>query len=199
VNRFVAAFLALWLGGCATLPPALSPEAAREAWRQHEQALTALDDWTLAARIAIRTGDDGWNGQLQWHQTPAAYEIQFNAPFGQGAMQLEGDSEGVAMHDSAGETYAAPDAETLLYERLGWRLPLRGLRYWVTGLPEPDRPHSVEYDHAGRLASLQQADWRIRFPAYRRVDGVDLPEKVFIENHALSVRLVIDRWQLKPV
>jgi outer membrane lipoprotein LolB len=197
VRRLSLGLLALLLSACATTPPALSPAAARQAWQRHLAQVETLRDWTLAARIAIHTEREGWNGQLQWHQTPSAYQIFFNAPFGQGAVQLQGDARGVVMRDSAGETYTAPDAESLLYERLGWRLPLDGLRFWVTGLPEPHKQHQVEYDFAGRLASLQQAEWHIRYPGYQRVDGVDLPEKVYIENHDLSVRLVIDRWQFK--
>lgn len=186
--------VALGLSACATAPR-LSPQAAQQAWQSHEAKVAKVQEWRLAARLVINTEDEGWNGQLQWHQAPAEYQISFNAPFGQGALQLTGGKQGVVLQLSDGQTHLAQNAESLLYEQLGWRLPVEGLRYWVTGLPMPGQPSATEFDEAGRLAELRQADWSISYPDYRRVQGVDLPRKVYIENHRLSVRLVIDRWE----
>jgi outer membrane lipoprotein LolB len=196
VTRLSWAVLALALSACATLPPPLSQEAAEKAWQVHEAQVNKVHQWRLAARLAINTEDEGWNGQLQWRQAPTDFQIAFNAPFGQGALQLTGGEQGVTLQLSDGQTHRASNAEALLYEQLGWRLPVEGLRYWVTGLPAPGQPSVVEYDGQGRLAELRQADWSISYPDYRRIQGIDLPRKVFIENHHLSVRLVIDRWEL---
>jgi outer membrane lipoprotein LolB len=195
VTRLFWAVLLLTLSACATLPPPLSQKAEEKAWQVHEAQVEKLQEWSLAARLAINTEDEGWNGQLQWRQAPTNFKIAFNAPFGQGALQLTGGEQGVTLKLSDGQTHWASNAETLLYEQLGWRLPVEGLRYWVTGLPVPGQPSAVEYDGQGRLAELRQADWSISYPGYRRVQGVDMPRKVFIENHRLSVRMVIDRWE----
>jgi outer membrane lipoprotein LolB len=190
----------LWLAACATTPT-LSPQALKQSWQAHRSSVARYQDWALSARIAVSTEDDAWSGQLKWHQAPQSYEIFFTAPFGQGAVQLAGDRRGVEMRAADGQVFFAPDAESLLYQQLGWRLPLAGLRYWVVGLPVPQDAAApapeMALDEAGRLASLKQAHWRISYPGYRQVEGVALPQKVFLENTELSVRLVIDRWQLK--
>jgi outer membrane lipoprotein LolB len=187
------------LTACATTP-ALSPQALNQSWQTHRASVARYTDWALSARIAVSTEEDAWSGQLNWHQAPQSYQIFFNAPFGQGAVQLAGDSRGVEMRAADGQVFTAPDAESLLYEQLGWRLPLAGLRYWVVGLPVPQADSApapvLALDEAGRLASIKQAHWRISYPGYRQVGGVALPQKVFLENTELSVRLVIDRWQL---
>jgi outer membrane biogenesis lipoprotein LolB len=50
-------------------------------------------------------------------------------------------------------------------KRLGVRLPVNGLRYWVRGLPEPgSTPGQTDAD--GRLTRLEQNGWVIEYPAY---------------------------------
>ncbi len=190
----------LLFSGCASLSPfAPEPPSERVAqlWQQHVQSVNAQTDWTLSARIAAHSEDDGWNGKLHWQQEKDTYQVSFNAPFGQGGLQLDGGPQYVEMRTSDGQTMVATDVESLLYQQLGWRLPLHSLRYWVRGVPVPvgEKAPLLAFDEEGRLARLQQSRWQIEYLAYRRVDGLMLPRKVYLENDELSVRLVIDRWE----
>jgi outer membrane biogenesis lipoprotein LolB len=54
----------------------------------------------------------------------------------------------------------------------------------------------LSYRPDGRLDKLQQGRWLVTYPEYVSIGGVMMPRKVFLENHELSVRLVIDRWVL---
>ena len=187
------------LSGCATVPQR-PPAEVDLLWQQHRQTLEQKTDWTLSARIAGSTEDDGWSGKLSWQQAGENYQVHFQAPFGQGAVQLLGSPGQVEMRTSDGQVVVADDAESLLYQQLGWRLPLTGLRYWVLGLPMPVSSPTQEapvlaFDNAGRLASLRQSQWQVSYEAYSRVDELVLPKKVYLENHAVNLRLVIDRWQ----
>jgi len=189
------------LSGCATTPQLPSAELDR-LWQQHRHSLEQKNDWALTARIAGSTEDDGWSGKLSWQQAGKNYQINFQAPFGQGAMQLLGSPGQVQMRTSDEQIIVADDAESLLFQQLGWRLPVEGLRYWVLGLPMPvttaaELSPVLAFDEAGRLASLQQSQWRVNYEAYHRVGDLVLPKKVFLENHTMSLRLVIDRWQFK--
>ena len=109
-----------------------------ELWQHHRKTLDQGDTWALTARIAGSTEDDGWSGKLSWQQAKGNYQIHFQAPFGQGAIQLLGVPGQVEMRTSDNQVVVADDAESLLYQQLGWRLPLAGLRYWVLGLPMPE-------------------------------------------------------------
>ncbi len=186
--------------GCASLSP-FAPEPPSERitqlWQQHVQSVNAQTDWTLSARIAAHSEDDGWSGKLHWRQEKDTYQVSFNAPFGQGGLQLEGGLQSVEMRTSNGQTMVAEDVESLLYQQLGWWLPLHNLRYWVRGVPVPtdEKTPLLAFDEEGQLARLQQLHWQIEYLAYRQVDGLMLPRKVYLENGELSVRLVIDRWE----
>ena len=189
----------LLLAGCASQPgpPSLTSHEEARAWQAHQARVAGLDAWALSGRISVYTEDDSWSGKLRWRQGGRQFQIAFDAPMGMGAARLRSDEAGVFMEASNGQQYFAADAESLLYRFIGMRLPVTGLRYWVTGLPQPDLPSSLEYDGAGRLARMQQADWDIRYRGYLHVRNVDLPKKVFIENERLNVRLVIDRWDVQ--
>lgn len=190
------------LGACSTAPPL--PERSRgeleQLWQQHQRTVGGLTGWTLQGRIVVNTDEEGWNGELRWFQSASEYRIQFNAPFGQGAFKMSGGLQGVELRLSDGEVYFAPDAESLLEEHIGWHLPLDDFRYWVTGVPE--RLHKagdsgITLNPDGQLAELKQDQWKITYPEYFLVGGVMMPRKVYMKNHALSVRLVIDQWQLE--
>lgn len=185
--------------GCASLSP-FAPEAPSERvsqlWQQHAQSVRAQTDWTLSARIAAHSEDDGWNGKLHWQQVKNTYQVSFNAPFGQGGLQLTGEPGYVEMRTSDGQIMTAADVEFLLFQQLGWQLPLNSLRYWVRGVPVPtsEKAPLLSFNEEGRLARMQQSHWQIEYPAYRQADGLMLPRKVYLESGELNVRLVIDRW-----
>ncbi len=95
-----------------------------------------------------------------------------------------------------------------MYRTTGWRVPLDGLNYWVLGLPAPDAAASEELDSRGRLKTLAQSGWDIRFLEYTRYGSFDLPSKLFmkrqnagveaspVKDAALEVRLIVERWTL---
>ncbi|MCK4587256.1 MAG: outer membrane lipoprotein LolB [Gammaproteobacteria bacterium] len=202
MTRSLILLFALALGACATTPPPAElpseppSQAQLQAWQQHRQLVNQITSWTLAGRIVVNTEDDGWNGELHWSQRVDGYGIQFSAPFGQGAFQIDSSDTGVEMRFSDGKIFQAADAESLLVEQLGWHLPLSGFQYWVTGVPKPESGSVLNYRLDGRLASLLQDKWRVTFPEYVTIDGMVMPRKIFLENHELSVRLVVDRWVL---
>lgn len=202
MTRSLILLVVLFLSACATTPPPIKlisepPSPAQEkSWQQHFQRVNQTSNWTLEGRIVVKTEDDGWNGELNWSQRINDYGIQFSAPFGQGAFQLDGSATGVEIRFSDGNSFQAADAETLLVEQLGWHLPLSDFRYWVTGIPKPELASVLKYRPDGRLAALQQGQWLVTYPEYVDTGEVMMPRKVFLENHELSVRLVIDRWGL---
>ena len=198
--------MALLLSACSTIPstPLISqdvpeeipPEEQASRWHEHQQYVANVSEWSLIGRIAVNTEDDGWSGDLNWAQHQRDYLIQFSAPFGQGAFQLDRSVNGVEMRFSDGQIFRAPDAESLLFQQLGWHLPLTELRYWVTGVPQPMSDANITHNPFGQLAELKQGQWQVSYSDYFAVGKVMMPKKVIVKNHQLSVRLVIDGWSL---
>jgi len=187
--------LALLLGGCSSTPPRPEPVDSQQAWQQHQQRLSALHDWRLTGRLGIQTGHEGWHASLDWRQQDSNYTIRITAPLGQGSLLLQGGAQGVLLQTSDGEVLSAEDPGQLLYQQLGWQVPVASLRYWVLGLPAPGKAIET-LDAYGRLSHLQQEGWEIEFLDYEIQQGVELPGRVFVSNHQAKVRLVVSEWQL---
>ncbi len=181
--------------GCATIPPPVSdPE---KAWREREQQLADVRNWSAVGRVAVRSEDEAWNVSMHWKQRGDAYRIRFRAPFGQGLMELSGGPAGVVMRTSDNRIISAKNPDDLLFDAVGWRVPLGGLRYWILG--RTDVAASVterSLDVAGRLQRLQQSGWDVEYLRYKQVGPVELPTKVFVENDRLAARIVVSRWEL---
>lgn len=187
------------VAACATTRPPLAPESASPppAWQGHRQAVLAIDHWAINARVAVRKGNTGMSAVLRWAQDKDAYRVSIFGPFGQGAVQMRGDRNGGELRTAEDKTYKARNMQHLLYERLGWPIPVLGLRYWARGLPVPGTPTRFGFDAHGLLAWVEQFGWRVEYPRYGPVDGVELPRRITIERGDLRVKLVIDQWHLK--
>jgi outer membrane lipoprotein LolB len=190
----IPALCLLLLSGCATRPP-VEDAVSESVWLAHRTTLETLTDWQVQGRVAIRHGEDGWNASFDWRQTLDSYRIRLRGPFGQGGIELHGDSQGVWMRRQDKPPVYARSVEDLLAQEIGWRLPVLGLIDWLRGLPVETQPASLDWDQQGRLQTLEQDGWRIDYPRYRNVDGRQLPDKVRLVRDELLVKLVIDTWQ----
>ena len=195
-SALLAAILVTFLFGCA-IPPTTSPEAAA-AWTARQSRLAQLTTWQADGRIGVVSGQDGWHASFQWAQQDAGYRIALIGPLGQGRVVVESDGSEVRIQTQDGQNRTAPDADALLEQSLGVRLPVNGLRYWARGLPEPGSTPTLQTDGQGRLTRLEQNGWVIEYPAYAptSVLNLDLPERIIARRQDLSVKLVIEQWTL---
>ncbi|HRZ52045.1 MAG TPA: lipoprotein insertase outer membrane protein LolB [Candidatus Contendobacter sp.] len=192
---FLAVLIAL-LSGCA-IPPATSPEAAA-AWTARQNRLARISTWQADGRIGVVSGQDGWHANFQWAQQNSGYRIDLIGPLGQGRVVVESNGTEARIQTQDGQSWTAPDADALLEQSLGVRLPVNGLRYWARGLPEPGSTPTLQTDAQGRLTRLEQNGWVIEYPAYAptSVLNLDLPERIVARRQDLSVKLIIEQWTL---
>jgi len=176
----------LLLAGCTTTPAPRSSQSA-----------ATLSAWQFNGRVSLTRGEEGWHAGLHWQEQAGTFYLRISGPLGQGGFQLNGDARGVVLVDADGQTFAAQDADALLVQVTGWQLPVRGLRYWVRGLPEPAvGKKQITRDEAGQLRRLEQSGWTINYQRYQLVDGISLPAKLQLAHEDIAVRIVIDQWQL---
>jgi outer membrane lipoprotein LolB len=187
--------LILLVVGCSPTPPRPLPDTAPEkSWQLRQSQLKQLTHWQLSGRLAVLSEHEAWHMSVEWQQRSERYSLNIIAPLGQGSMRLHGDAVQVMLITEEGETINANDPDLLLYQQLGWKLPVSALRYWVLGLPAPG-DYQQTLDEYGHLNHLQQAGWEIEFLDYQPQLGVELPRKVFVSNHRAKVKLVINNWK----
>jgi len=163
-------------------------------WQERQAVLQALRDWEFRGRIAVKAGDEGFNGKFNWAQSGDSFEASVGGPLGIGTVRIEGDDTAIVLTDKDGVETALIDPERELYERYGWTIPVTSLRYWALGVPDPDRESTTEIDADGRLASLEQGNWSVTISRYRESAGQAMPRTLTAMNPETRVRMVIDTW-----
>ena len=202
----VLAICAALLAGCETLQTlqdllpkrheAADPDVARQT---HAEELSRIRGWTLHGTLAARpTGGEASRVTLRWSQSPDAYLMRFMGPLGVGLFEVEGSASAVEARFPDGRRRNAASPEALLEQEIGWSVPLRGLRYWIVGLPAPGGvPSKAELDDRGRLARLEQAGWTVIYERYDTVDGLPLPERIQFSNASVDATVIVRRWKLE--
>lgn len=196
-QRLVVVCFALLISGCAGLPVPFDIKEAAEA-PASQPAADSSGSFRLSGRIGVLHDGNSFSGSLRWSHDSENDEIFILSPLGQGVARIVRSPQGVMLETGEGRTYHAEDVESLTQEVLGWRLPARGLQYWVTGRAAPDMPGEGRISSDKLLINLDQDGWHIDYSRYRTVQGTPLPAKMemLARDSQLEVRLVIDQWVL---
>ena len=163
-------------------------------WNARKLALENMEKWEFNARIAVSSETDGFTGRLRWHQDGSFYQAQVSGPFGSGAVYIKGNGAGLSLTDKEGVVTAFPDAEHDLIARYGWTIPVKSLRFWVLGIPDPSVPAEVELNKSDQLDLLRQRGWEISIELYAVSGGQLMPERLTAVSGNNRVRLIIDNW-----
>lgn len=183
------------VAGCAAPGGVQLPQLSD--WESRRAHLTRLDEWEFRGRVAVKAGDEGFNGSLTWWQNGDLFVASVSGPFGAGAVRIDGDDDNVRIVDHDGETLEMEDAERELYMRYGWTIPVASLRYWALGVPDPAAPAETEIGDDGLLRRLEQRDWVLTVDAYAEGGGQPMPRRMTAMHPDTRVRLVIDRWEFR--
>jgi outer membrane lipoprotein LolB len=189
----IAALAAALIAGCATTPESAPLPEIRD-WNTRKGVLEGLDQWEFSGRIAVKTADDGFNGKLRWAQEQESFEVNASGPLNAGAVRIESDGYSVILTDKDGVRTELEDAELEFRYRYGWTIPVRSLRYWALGIPDPSGPADTVINELGQLTSLRQRDWSVTYSRYAEGGGQLMPKVFTAENADTRVRLVIDYW-----
>lgn len=198
----LAALLAA-LPGCALLRPqpgtAPANTAQQAAWQERVARITPIDRFTMQGRVA--GGALGFKADLRWKQhADGRFEMRVAGPFGARAAELAGDALQVTVRTGHDAATVTTDPEAWLEQALGVRLPVRGLRWWVLGLPAPDSAHDILLDPVnGRALRIAQNGWELSYLEYRNADSLDLPRRIEARNGDTRVLVLADRWSQLPV
>ncbi|HXF08520.1 MAG TPA: lipoprotein insertase outer membrane protein LolB [Candidatus Acidoferrales bacterium] len=194
--RLALGAAAMLIAGCAPLAPRKPPAPPLADAASH--ALVCVQDWALQGRVAFRVPDQSGSFRLRWEQHGATYRLNAEGPLGTGGARVEGDAGNVVV-ESRGERreyQAAPEA--VLASMLGYPLPVRSLRYWALGVPDPTAgPAQWRVQSDQRV--LEQAGWTVRYETMDHAAGaIPLPARLRLEREGSWARLLVERWDLDP-
>ncbi len=193
--RQVAVLALLSLAGCATVEPLLPPTLTQDEQRQQ---LLSLSDWSFNGRVAVASGGEGFSAAMDWQQQGTAAVIGLRGPLGSSALKVMITGETLSLDDGRGGVLEGEEAEQLLVSRLGTALPVSQLRFWVLGLAAPGELAQQTIAANGRLTTLEQDGWQMRYDLYRASGPFVLPARMELASGDVRVRLVIRDWTLRP-
>ena len=133
-------------------------------------------EFSLAGRIAARSGSEAFTGNIAWRHAKAGDELLISTPTGQGVAQILRQGDAVVLKTSEGREYRAADSEALTERVLGFRLPIEGLAETVQGRPSP---------------ALEGRGWKIEYQEY---DDQRRPTRLRLTNAGAEVRFAIHQW-----
>lgn len=193
LSRIAGLCLFLLFAGCASRPVVDLPPL--DDWETRQQVLAAVEEWEFTGRVAVSAGDDGFNGKLRWTQQGEAFRATVSGPLGIGTVRMEGDENSVILTDKDGERTELRDVEQDLRYRYGWTIPVRSLRYWALGIPDPASNAQTELNASNQLARLEQDGWSLAIGKYRPGSGSSMPSTLTASKSDMRVRIVIDKWK----
>ena len=182
----------LLASGCAPVP-SRPPSAANEAAQSTREAqLQARRDWGFRGRVALSQGDNGGNAGIRWRQRGGDFDIELSAPVTRQSWRLRSHGAQVSLEGLEGGIRSGTDAEALLLEATGWRIPVTAMSAWARGMRAPG-PAEMASDPQGLPAELLQQGWKIEYRGWFPSEP-PMPQKVFARQDKASVRLVVDAW-----
>jgi outer membrane lipoprotein LolB len=180
------------LAGCAATRTA-GPAGARAPDPER------FTQWTARGRIALAAQGEGGSGSFVWQQRSERTELALRGPLGAGGLQLTLDGETIKLADPDGAPLDGDAARAELERRLGTRLPLAEMRYWLLGLPAPEDVVDGPVQFAtGATPGFVQAGWVVSYDVLGAQGEWILPDRLTATSGSARVRIVIDDWTVPP-
>lgn len=196
LQRYWLYFLLFTLNACTGVAVKEPDTIDRAVYEERSGKLTAIAHWGLTGKISLDDGDQGGSGKLQWDVSADQSEMGFRGAMGRGAWNLKMGPEGASLKLADGTEQTAADVSELIWEHVGWPVPLDALQWWARGLAAPGGSENEQLGAGGLLTSLRQFGWDVKFSRYDSVAGIELPVRLKATRDNYRVKLAISRWRM---
>jgi outer membrane lipoprotein LolB len=152
--------------------------------------LYELEHWSFEGRLALTGQSDSWSANISWKHSPESEKIKLSGPMGQGAVVISLTGNIVTIDRGGDDVQSSTQPEEFINQQLGMFVPVRSLRYWVVGLPEPSRSYK------DTEVGFNQAGWLSEYKQMQPVNDGAMPHKMTVMNSQVRLKLIIDHWDL---
>lgn len=188
------ALIALTLAACTSTPRIDAPVNAE--WEQRRLVLDQISHWEFIGSLNVRDADDAHSSRIRWQQNDEAYQINLWGTFNVGANQIDGRPGRVQIAQQGEEPVFTESPEELLFQELGYELPVTELNYWIKGIPAPGPSSDLEFGETNQVRAFRQVGWQVSYMAYTNFGLETLPTRIRIEKAPLRLDLTRLRWTL---
>ncbi len=154
------------------------------------------DGFSASGRVSVRSGEDAHYANFAWLAEARHDRLSLGNPLGQILAELEishrdGEPGQAVLRDAEGGVRTG-EAQTVLLEATGMRLPVAGMRWWLQGLPAPGEA-SLSDD--GQTRVIEQDGWIVQAGDFGQQNPLRGPRRIVLTRGDMVVRIVISEWQ----
>lgn len=192
---------ALVLTACSITPPkgpGKSPDSPQ--WRQHQQAVRALNQYQTRGAFAYLSDQQKVYARFFWQQTGQdRYRLLLLNPLGSTEMELIAQPGSAQVTDNKGQKYTGTDAEEMIGKLTGMPIPITSLRQWILGLPGDATDYKLDDQY--RLSEVNYSQngksWKVMYGGYDSNSKPALPSSLELTEGSQRIKLKMDNWIVK--
>lgn len=192
---------ALVLTACSITPPkgpGKSPDSPQ--WRQHQQAVRALNQYQTRGAFAYLSDKQKVYARFFWQQTGQdRYRLLLLNPLGSTEMELIAQPGSAQVTDNKGQKYTGTDAEEMIGKLTGMPIPITSLRQWILGLPGDATDYKLDDQY--RLSEVNYSQngksWKVVYGGYDNNSKPALPSSLELTEGSQRIKLKMDNWIVK--
>jgi len=192
---------ALVLTACSITPPkgpGKSPDSPQ--WRQHQQAVSALNQYQTRGAFAYLSDQQKVYARFFWQQTGQdRYRLLLLNPLGSTEMELIAQPGSAQVTDNKGQKYTGTDAEEMIGKLTGMPIPITSLRQWILGLPGDATDYKLDDQY--RLSEVNYSQngksWKVVYGGYDSNSKPALPSSLELTEGSQRIKLKMDNWIVK--
>ena len=197
ILRFVILSLIIAvLSACAQKP--LIEHPVGYSYKSQLDELALLDTWEVTGRVSIQTTDDAFTASIKWRKLVDYQLIELTGTLGQSYVTMEVTPELTTLTIQDEEPVSSTDPEVLMFQRLGFVIPVTLLTDWIKGYPDIAIDQEIKAGPDGFIESISYDNWQVgyrKYRSYKSTAELFLPSRLQITNGTENIKLAIKTWQ----
>lgn len=189
-------FIAL-LSACAQ-KPVLEQPATGYSYISQLDELALLDTWEVTGRVSIQTADDAFTASIKWRKLVDYQLIELTGTLGQSYVTMEVTPELTTLTIQDEEPVSSTNPEVLMFQRLGFVIPVTLLTDWIKGYPDMAIDQDIKTGPDGFIESISYDNWQVgyrKYRSYKSTAELFLPSRLQITNGTENIKLAVKTWQ----
>lgn len=175
--------------------PSATPDSP--AWMQHKQQVQQLSQYQTRGAFAYLSDSKKVSANFFWQESSTQrYRLLLTNPFGGTELELRAQPEGIQITNNQGKRYTGKDAESMLQQLTGMRIPLNNLRQWLIGLPGDAQQFTLDDNARLSTATLQQdgLTWVVTYQGYDTEVTPPMPKALELTQGEQRIKLRMNNW-----
>lgn len=165
-------------------------------WEARKAVLESLSEWEFTGSINVRDANEAHSSRIRWRQINELYRINLWGTFNIGATEINGRPGEVRIEQEGEDPIITETPEQLLYDRIGYELPVTELNFWIKGIPAPGASEELSFADNQQLLGFVQAGWRVDYLGYTNFGQETLPTRIRVQKPPLRLDLIRLNWTL---